>query len=568
MAFDAQQRKIYDLLSGDIKYVIPRYQRKYVWEEKQWRELLDDLKYCIEVSSTPDNIEWTHFLGSFVFEKDQKNMIVIDGQQRLTTIIIMLCAICTLLNEMGDEDRFRGVTKYIIGTDDLGKDFTRVDNKDLTNFNKIIVETTTYNKLENKSSFLKGALLDDSPKDNVNIKRCFYFFYNQFSDMINSQDNPIEVLTNIKNKIVGLDIIDIKATNEQESYNIFEILNARGVDLEQNELIKNYIFKYIRPKASIDTAKLIWDEVEKMLFIKNRSVMEQFFTHYVAHKFGKPSGDNTEFRLFKEHSKKTNMSELLKDIHAKARIYRWFYLPEECDNKTIRSSLQFFSDNNHRQFRPIFLSIISAFNNGKINIDVTENFFTFIKHFYFAYGVVCKGKSNTIEDMVYDYARDIENNFSNEKFHEMLAKLRSYYPPFTQFQSSFKLLGYSNTVKSFRTPSKKKNVQYILKTIEMFYQSTTNELSVSDFTIEHIANDDGTEVHCRIGNLLPLATKINNNAGDNGFGEKIEYYKKSNLLSVKKFVERYGAKTSWNEKDIDIRSEYMADLAYNKIWKL
>lgn len=48
MAFNAEQRKISTILSGDWQYTIPRYQRKYVWEEKQWRELLDDLKYCLE----------------------------------------------------------------------------------------------------------------------------------------------------------------------------------------------------------------------------------------------------------------------------------------------------------------------------------------------------------------------------------------------------------------------------------------------------------------------------------------------------------------------------------------
>lgn len=116
MAFDAQQKKINDILSGDFKYVIPRYQRKYVWQEKQWRELLEDIKYCLDVdkTKTDESTEWTHFLGSFVFERQDKRLIVIDGQQRLTTITIMLCAICALFNEYGEENRFRGVTKYII----------------------------------------------------------------------------------------------------------------------------------------------------------------------------------------------------------------------------------------------------------------------------------------------------------------------------------------------------------------------------------------------------------------------------------------------------------------------
>ncbi len=472
MAFDAQQRKIYDIFAGDFKYVIPRYQRKYVWEEKQWRELLDDLKYCIEVNvSDEKNNEWSHFLGSFVFEKDQKNMIVIDGQQRMTTITLMLCAICVLFNDLGAKDRFKGVVKYILGTDDLGKDFSRVDNQDLLNFQLIIEETTKYDDLQNKSKLFSSSYLEDAPKDNVNVKRCFQFFYNQFQDMIGNTSKSAELeLNNIKDKIIGLDVIDIKATNQQESYNIFEILNARGVDLKQHELIKNYVFKYIHPRANIDSAKIKWDNMEKKLFLNKNSVLEYFFTHYVAHRYEKPVQDNTEFRIIKAHCPKSNMTSFLDDLYNKANIYRWFYLPEECDNNTIRAALQFFNDNNHRQFRPILMSIISAYIQNKINKDTAENFFIFIQNFYFAYGMVGNGKSNLIEDMVYNYARKIENEFSKGIIDEFMDKLQGYYPSFEQFLTTFKLLGYSNTLKSYRTSSKKKDVQYILKNIEDYYQ--------------------------------------------------------------------------------------------------
>lgn len=90
--------------------------------------------------------DWTHFLGSFVFEKipTSNKLIVIDGQQRLTTIIITLCAVCVLFNEIDEQDRFNGVTKYILGIDDLGKPYTRVGNDDLTNFQLLVDDATTY----------------------------------------------------------------------------------------------------------------------------------------------------------------------------------------------------------------------------------------------------------------------------------------------------------------------------------------------------------------------------------------------------------------------------------------
>ena len=77
-------------------------------------------------------------------------------------------------------------------------------------------------------------------------------------------------------------------------------------------------------------------------------------------------------------------------------------------NAVIRQALQFFKDNNHRQFRPIFLSVISALNQEKIDITMAEKFFLFLQNFYFAYGVICGGKSNALDDTVTDYAKKIE----------------------------------------------------------------------------------------------------------------------------------------------------------------
>ena len=568
VAFDAQQKKINDILSGDFKYVIPRYQRKYVWQEKQWRELLEDIKYCLEVDASKDDAptDWTHFLGSFVFEKQEKSLIVIDGQQRLTTITIMLCAICVLFNEHGEENRFRGVTKYIIGTDDMGDDYVRVDNQDLKNFQLIVAESTDYNPLLSKSKLFSSVSLVNNSQDNVNVKQCFEFFYNQFTEMIQDSEKPCAYLGVIKDKIMGLDVIDIRATNQQESYNIFEILNARGVDLKQHELIKNFIFKYIHPKAQIDTAKIKWDTFESKLYIKRASRLDPFFTHYVSHRYEKPSNENTEFRILKQYCDRSKMVELLDDLSEKASYYRLFFCPEECENRVVQETLQFFLDNNHRQFRPLFLSVIAAYKHKKISEAETEQFFQRIKNFYFAYGVVCNGKSNTIEDMVYQYARKIETENSSIAIHELMDKLLSHYPPYHQFESHFVLMGWSHKLKTYNTSSKKKEVQYILSEIENYYLSHNKELLIREFTIEHIANDDGSDSHCTIGNLLMLAQPINGNAADKCFSEKIPIYRESNFITTKNFIDRFGDKDDRTDEDISTRARFMSKLAYEKIW--
>lgn len=571
MAFQAEQRKISEILAGDRKYTIPRYQRKYVWVEKQWRELLDDLKYCLDHEApTAPGQDWTHFLGSFVFEKNPNSneLTVIDGQQRLTTIVIMLCAVCVLFNEQGEQDRFNGITKYILGIDDFGKPYNRVGNDDLTNFQLLVDDATTYNPLQSKKDLFSSTYLISAPKDNLNVKHCFNFYYSQFAEMIGNSENRTDILSRIKDKILSLDVIEILASNLEEGFNIFEILNARGVDLEQHELIKNYILKYIQPRSDIDRAKIKWNELEDSLFIDQRPVIGNFFTHYVAHRFEKPTKDNPEFRIIKAKADKNKMAELLGDLMKKAQTYRWFYLPKECSNSIISDTLRFFKNNNHRQFRPIFLSVISAFNKQKIDVSIAEKFFLFIRNFYFTYGMVCGGKSNTLDDLVYEYAVRIENGDAKNGINEFVKKIKSYYPPYPQFKAAFKALGYSQKVKSYKTPAKKREVQYILKAFENYWQSANHELSVDLFTIEHIGCDNGTEAHCRIGNLLPLAEPVNGNIGNDPFAQKISGYKKSNFVSVKKFVERFGKQTDWTEQDIDKRAEHMADVAYNKIWSI
>ena len=138
---------------------------------------------------------------------------------------------------------------------------------------------------------------------------------------------------------------------------------------------------------------------------------------------------------------------------------------------------------------------------------------------------------------------------------------------YNTFEANFVLLGWSHRVKSYKTPSRKKAVQYILSGIEEHYLACNQELTVHNFSIEHIANDDGSADHCKIGNLLMLAEPINGGAADKVYTEKIPYYKRSNFVSTQKFVELYGELADWSDSNIINRGKYMAKLAYDTIWK-
>ena len=107
----------------------------------------------------------------------------------------------------------------------------------------------------------------------------------------------------------------------------------------------------------------------------------------------------------------------------------------------------------------------------------------------------------------------------------------------------------------------------ILSKIEEHFLKKNGELTILKFSLEHIANDDGTSSHCTIGNLLMLAEPINGNAQDKPFTEKISFYERSDFITIKSFVNRNHKLNEWGEPQIKKRGRYMAQLAYNEIWK-
>lgn len=588
MSFEATEENISKLFNTDDLYILPRGQRKYVWTERNWTELFEDLKFSFE----DEKYEWVHFLGSFVFEKQKKTntYFVIDGQQRITTIIIILCVICIIFNELKNEDSFNGTKKYIIGMDKDGIDFIRFQNDNLYNYNLILNYATHYNNDDvDFQKFLDSTSFDQKTIANKNILKSVNYFYKSIKELIEKNTDKMKItnLQRFRDRVLNLTSVKIIAKNTRESYDIFEILNARGIDLEQHELLKNYILKYILPKGSIDEAQKTWEGIEKRLFINETDYLDMFLTHYITHKYEKPHKLSTEFRIVKEKCPKNEVKKLLEDIEKKSSMYKFFIVPDQIEPKTfllpddikkeetaidgivkIKESLDFFVKRNHRQFRPLFLSVLSQYKKKIITFEDIIRFFTFIENFYFAFGVVCLKKSNIIETQIYSYANLIEKDTTKKSLQELYDKLKEFYPDETTFINMFQEIGCSKHNKKYKTKKNKINVQYILKKFENYYNNT-NELSVNKFSIEHISGDsNNNDICCKIGNLLPLAGRINKNAKDKPVANKIQNYKNSQFNMVKIFLSEYQKKQIWNDDTIIERGKKMAKVAYNNIWKL
>lgn len=573
MKLTAVSKTVNEILSRNSFYDIPRNQRKYVWEKEQLSQLYED------IFINEDGVN--HFMGCIVLEENNIDngdyYNIIDGQQRLTTFSLLLLSISKIMFECNDDKKAMSNKKYIVGDID-GEEINKVRIED--SYLSIIIDGV-FLKLDNdgiKEKIKYSGLKND--KYNKKVLDAYLFFYNRLmQDLENlSLTNKMKKLLELKNKVLSVNVVEIIAPyddNATVGYRIFEVLNARGIPLEQHELIKNYIFKYKKKKKNSknDSAKKQWENIVNNLVNEYNDNMSNFFSHYIIHKYGIKSSKKGEFEAIKENCHKEEVDSLLLDLVKKSNYYSVICDPSKDStlpflSKNVINALKFFKDMNIRQIRPVLLSLFNCVDSGLISQTVLDDFIKYLESFYFIYVVLAKNKTNNLENIICNYAYKLENEFNSKVIEEFMNSLSKYKISYESFENYFCDIGYSKKNAKFKNSSNKKVVFYILKKIEIYY-NTENDYDLNKFSIEHIkCDDEETDEIAKIGNLLPLSEKRNNKISNATFDTKVEQYKKSNLLTVKKFLTNYSTKKVWDESDIINRTKKIANMCYKNVWSL
>lgn len=573
MKLSAESNTVNEILSRNIFLEVPRNQRKYVWTNQQLNELYDD------VFNGGSDI--SHFMGCIVLEqykeKQSDRYKIIDGQQRLTTYNIILLVISKILFELEEEKKALSNKKYVIGDID-GEEINKISVEEsyLCDLIDLTFENIDVNEFQEKLK-VNGVKKD---KYNINILNCYMFYYKKIHLEISqlNRNEQIKKVLELKNKLLDVNIIEINVpynANATFGYRVFEVLNARGIPLEQHELIKNYIFTYskIKKGSKQDKHKNQWGSIVKNLVNEKDDNMNNFFSHYIIHKYGVKASQKKEFEVIKSQCDKSNVSKLLDDLVNKSKYYLYMCNPDEYKksenyNSKIYNALIFFRNMNIRQVRPFIMSLFSCLDKSQINVQEMEKVILFLENFYFKFVIVCKNKTNNLENLISTYSRKFENEYNNLLFENFRSELIKYKVNKNEFLENFKGIGYSSKNKKFKNSTNKKLVTYILKKIDDYYDKD-DEYEITNFSIEHISCDSETEdFTSTIGNLLPLSKKRNNKLGSKSFNEKLKFYEKTNLLTVKKFINNYGKLMTWEKENILNRTSEIAELGYCDVWKI
>ncbi len=551
---DTSSETYRQLMGNGLQYEIPKFQRDYSWDREHWDDLWQDI--C---SLSADETE--HYMGYLVLQSsDNKNFQVIDGQQRLTTMSILILAVLKCLQELAD----KGI--------DAEQNRRRKDAL-LNSYIGFLDPVTliSRNKLRlnrNNDDYYRNYIvpLQNLPLRNINVsekqmRSCFNWFY----ERIRKTYVTGEALAGFVDSIVDkLFFTVIKVSDELNAFKVFETLNARGVKLSSADLLKNYLFSVVDAshphKSELEEMDHLWSKVLGKLG------EEQFpeFLRIYWNSFNKTVRKNDLFKAIrKEIKSKGDTFALIRALDSNADIYMALQNP----NDELWKGKQDISDNLAElllfQVKQPFSLLIAAYNS--LNEPDFKRVLKACSIISFRYNVIGGLNPNEQENTYNAVALSI---LKKRQFN--MGDLRDIYPEDERFESEF-----ANKILK-NTPRNHKIARYIFAKIERYKYHTDIDLNSDLYTIEHILPESpgsawdylGADVidRCiyRLGNLTLLEKNINKDIGASGFDEKKTAYSGSSIQLTSAINEHY---SEWTEDTIAKRQARLAVEA-KSIWRL
>ncbi len=350
---------------GDIHFRLPYFQREYAWDMSNWQTLLNDildLYNLYQEDKTPE-----HFLGSLVVVNE--GMLhgtvpvfkLVDGQQRLTTITLMLCALAELAKPNYPE-KYAKIRKYITNPDEKGE------------LKYKLLPTTKYNDRNTYISIINGTT-DTISVDSNRIYLAYEYFRKEFSTRLNSGEFNIDQLFLVI--INSLQVVFINLNYQEKPYQIFESLNAKGKPLTQADLVRNYIAMKLPEARQPKMFDNHWSKIEDLLQEKRQvgrsglGELTAFLRHYLAFRNGVLGKEEHVYARFRDRIEANFRSpdEFENEViilQKFAGYYDRFLRTEHEGDKEIRQALARLNIFEFSTGYPFLLALYDSYINGTI----------------------------------------------------------------------------------------------------------------------------------------------------------------------------------------------------------
>ena len=543
---DARKINLLEFIGASKRtFNIPVYQRNYDWKKEHCERLFRDIE-----SVVVDGFEYKHFLGTVVYvsgysRPNFSEFILIDGQQRITSIMLLLLA---LYDEMQD-NALKDDIYYTYITNERAEEKLRVKLK------PIVSDMIAYDNL----------LTSRKMEEHSNICSNFSLFKSMLQFSEHGVEDIFRALSNIEIVYIQLD----KDTKSENPQLIFESLNSTGLNLLPSDLIRNYLLMNHDYEMQKNLYENYWLNIEK--FLPN-SLISNFIRDYLTMKTGNIPIKDKVYDSFKEFCKKySNFTEegILEELVPYAKFYSWF-INCNCPDENINKHLSQIQKSKATVVYPVLLSIFEdKYVYKKLDSEQLSRILQLFTSYLFRRSI-CDYPANALNKIFASLAKELEK-WEAKDFYERISKFllsktgKGLFPRDEQFKAAF-------VKKDFYTSKLAKESLYQLESY-----LNKEKIDMEDIEIEHIMpqtlspkwmvdlGNKYSEMHTEhihtIGNLT--LTGYNPELKNKSFFEKKVYYKNSNISITRSLVEY----ESWNDVSIKLRAVQLFEDS-KKIWSL
>lgn len=562
--FKTENNTFRKLIGNGLTYRIPRFQRDYSWTNEEWEDLWMDIFGTLKADG-----EAAHYMGYLVLQSaDDKTFDVIDGQQRLTTISIIVLAV------------LKNIQKLIDGGNDADANKRRKEQIQQTYVGYLdpvtLVARPKLSLNRNNNNYFQTYLvpLGHLPQRGFRasehqLRKAFEWFDKRVADYLKNStgDEGMRLAKLVEDISDRLFFTVITVTDELNAYKVFETLNARGVRLSATDLLKNYLFSVLDRGGETDhelrNLEDRWEAIVGRLQSEN-------FPDFLRVHWNSRRSFARQADLFKTIRTQVGTPEavflLLREMEEDLDTYLALSSPEPSDwsqeDKSLASFLKTFRV---RQPFPLLLAAKRMFDEpdftGLLRATVVISM---------RFNVI--GSYSTAEqERKYNEVAERIAKKELATLGSALLAMRSIYPDDTAFRAAF-------AEKTIRTTDSRNNrvVRFILCALEKHLSRQDYSFTSDAFSIEHVlpqnapdgwggfGNDDAEVLVYRLGNMTLLQTSANRDLGAVAYDQKRAIYEQSGFAITKKLA---NDNAEWTPERIAAQQNWMATQA-TSIWRI
>lgn len=561
----ATEAKLLDFLKKSPQFVIPIYQRTYSWTEKECRQLWDDIVRC----GKSDKVA-VHFVGSIVYVESglsqvthQAPLLVIDGQQRLTSVSLLLAA---LAEAVGDSEPFDGFSQrkirnyYLLNPEETGE-----------RHYKLLLSQTDKATLT--------ALVGDGgqpQQPSIRINANFDAFKRWISE------SRVDLATLCKG-LAKLVVVDIALTRDQDNPQlIFESMNSTGKELSQADLIRNFILMGLEPRLQTKLYEQFWRPMELDFGQEAYGThFDGFMRHYLTVLTGEIPNINAVYDAFKAHARTSRVdfasdNEHIESLVREIRDYARHFCAVALGSATDADLKHAFHDLRELKVEVAYPFLLELYHDYKADMFSKSDLLATIRliEAYVFRRAICAIPTNSMNKTFATFTKALKKDRYFESIQAHFLTLPSYrrFPSDDEFYRDFQ----TRDLYNFRSRS------YWLRRLEN--HGRKERVAVDEYTIEHILPQNEklspkwqealgeewqriqqTWLHT-LGNLT--LTAYNSDFSDRTFAEKRDMPKapeKGLKQSPLKLNQGLGILDTWNEAEIKKRAGKLAEIGVG-VW--